>query len=753
MVAAEGGDFVRSLLAASMSILVLVSAYQVNAQSTPSSPNDGETGITIPEIVVTAMKVGAQSLQKVPAAVSAVGVDQLQSQNITGLQTLAPLIPGLAFNQASAAAQIYIRGVGSTNYGPGSDPDVTMQIDGVYIARPSAQLTDFLDAQNVEVLRGPQGTLYGRNAVAGTINVTSRQPSQDFRSEVEVAGGNYDMAQLSGYVSGPLGANLYGSFSAQYLRHDAYWHNIVPGVPDVGNADRGGFRTQLRWEPTDHISATTRIDMELSNEYLQGDSHLAIPAPAAATYSNIALKNWNDVALNTPQPIRTQLGGVAEEVNWAFAPGFNLKSLTAFRYSQYRSLLDSDSTSLNANYLVSSETDHQYSQELDTSYISEHLMGVAGLYYFEDFDTQDTTITLPTNRVPINHSSFPEVDTRSVAGFAQGTYNFTPQWSLVIGTRYTRDTKNIDQHDDGFVLTPGTLVSTAVRTAGNPIFYDVGHEYNALTPKFGINYQVTQDALFFVAATKGFKSGGFNYAGVSPITGAFEPEKIWSYEGGAKTEWFDHRVRINADAFYYDYTNLQVQQLVGPGNVQIGNAATARVKGVEFETITKPIPSLTVTTNVSLLDASYGHFAEASVPTSLVPLLANEFCTGRGPTLTCTENASAKYLDNAPKYSGYLGVDYTHPIRDYNVTGHLDFGWKSRAYFDPSNVFALSQSSYGVANAYVSLFPGGRRWTAQLFVNNLMDRHYLVAANGAGVVPDGVAGDPRTYGVRLFCRW
>ena len=324
--------------------------------------------------MVTADKTGAQALQRAPEAVAVVTGAQLDAQGLRNIRDIAPYVPDVTLTQNTASAQIYIRGIGSNNTQAGSDPDVTTQIDGVYIARPSGQLTDFIDVKDIEVLRGPQGTLYGRNAVGGVVNITSLAPAHDFQGRVEVTGGNYDLAQVAGYVTGPMVNNVYGSLAINYLNHDGYFHNVDPSGKDVGSANHGGVKGQIRWEPTANIDATTRADVELGNEQMESYSN-TIVAPKIAPLAASVAGSYRDVALNDPQPLKTQFDGISEEVNWRFADHFNLKSITAFRESIYKFENDNDATELELQDLRIREADKQYSQEFNLQYNSHKLNG------------------------------------------------------------------------------------------------------------------------------------------------------------------------------------------------------------------------------------------------------------------------------------------------------------------------------------------------------------------------------------------
>jgi iron complex outermembrane receptor protein len=731
----------RVLLATS----AVTPALQASAADAPAVSTAG----ALQEIVVTATKTGAESLQKTPLAISVVGGEQLVSQGLRNIHDLAQFVPNVTYGQNTASAEIYIRGIGSNNIGAGSDPDVTTQVDGVYIARPSGQLSDFLDVDRIEVLRGPQGTLYGRNAVGGTINVISRKPSNESGGRVELAGGNFGFGQTEAYVTGPVVADrLQGSLAFNYIHHDPYFRNIVG--PDVGAANRGGGRAQLRWEPTADIDATTRMDLSLSDESFESYSNLItrVPFPALA---NTLVGNFRDVALGDPQLMRTKMGGVGEEVNWHISEQLALKSITAWRTTRYQFSNDNDATEKQIQFSHQQETDQQVSQEFNLQYTRERFKGVTGLYFFHDQDHQTNDVLVPPSMVtPAARALFNQVSplVRSTSGaiFSQGTVNLTHSLSLTGGARYTSENKKMDQIYTRLSENPG---KPGVPFPGFPSAFHLSNDYSAFTPKFGLDWQTTDSVLLYVSATRGYKSGGFNFSAAAPSSASFQPEKIWSYEGGAKTQWLNQRLRVNATTFYYDYTNLQVQQLIAAGVLSIGNAATARVKGAELELLAKPAGDLQLTVNFAALDARYDRFTAASVPQGLTGLVPNAICVG----ITCTVDASGNYLNSAPKFSALIALDYSRPVAGLEWSAHADYAWRARTYFDPSNVAAMSQGPYGLVNAQIGLGDRAQSWRVQLWGKNLADRTYYVITSASGLSVAGFSGDPRTFGIRLTHSW
>lgn len=720
---------------------------QANQQPTTVQEQPETEGLR--DIVVTGTKLGTQNLQRTPVAVSVIDSKLLQDQGLSTVQDVANYIPNLTFTRNTGQAIIYIRGIGSTNAAAGSDPSVTQQVDGVYIARPTAQVGDFLDVERIEVLRGPQGTLYGRNAVGGTINIISRQPSDILTGRFRVGYGAYDEKTAEGFVSGPLANGLAASIAGTYRQHDAYFHNIVPGVPDVGSAERYGGRAQLRYEPASNVDVTLRGDYQRIDDVFESYDHLLLPAPFNAPLANSLVGSYRDVAINIPQTNKVSTGGVSLDVNWRLGGGFALKSITAGRKLKSRIVNDNDQTEVPSQVLRVDENQKQFSQEFNLNYTGSRLQAVAGVFFFADRDeqinnnNQPPSIATPAPASAIVQAA-PVVHTESFAVFAQGSYELLDRLRAVAGLRYTTEKKRIDQNFTRTSLNPATLGANA---PGFPIIFTTDRRDDAFTPKFGLDYQITLTVFVYGSATRGFKSGGYNNAARAPATAGFNPEKLWAYEAGAKTQFLDRKLRVNLTGFIYDYTDLQVRQLIGPGNAIVTNAASAKIKGVELETLLKPVPVVQLSFNLSYLDTRYREFTTASIATSYARLIPNQR-PGGVPGVNVFD-ASGNRLESTPRWSGVVGVDLTPPVGDgYRLDAHVDLGFRGLTYFDASNIAIASQKAYALLNANVGFGPL-TGWKVEAFVKNALDRKYYQVISGSGSEPAGIVGDPRTYGVRL----
>jgi iron complex outermembrane recepter protein len=746
----------RSLRSMSSGAILIICAGWVSAsiaaapQSTGAAEATAGADAGLEEIVVTAQKTGATTLQKTPIAVSAFSTADLKTSLTTNIRDLVSYVPNVSLVQVQAVnASIYIRGVGTNNVFSGSDPDVTMQIDGVYIARSADTLADFLDVDRIEVLRGPQGTLYGRNAIGGTVNIISKKPSDTLTGQEELTVGNFGTVQEQAYISGPLvPGELQGSLAINYLRHDPYLKNLVPGANGVDDANHGGLRGQLRWEPTDTIDATTRFDASTSSENPNNYDVLVAPV-AGATLANSAIGNFHRVAVDAATNDVTHSGGISEEINGQIDANLNLKSISAYHWTSYDTFQDLDGTELDITAGKVDEKEAEITQEFDLQMHYTDFEGVAGLYYFHDHESSDFTAQGPSlPPVPFLIEALPTTYSDAEAAFAQGTYHLTSNLALTAGLRYTLEDKHLQQDYQFHIYVPEPLVPPG---SGFPFNGSVTRHYHGITPKFGVNWNVTDDAMLYVSATKGYKSGGVNSAAAAAQGESFNPETIWSYEIGAKTDWFDHRLRANLTGFKYNYSDLQVQSLIGPGLVSIGNAASAGAKGIEAELTAKPTPAWRLTTNLTYLSATYRTFAAASVPQALVPFVSS---SPDYNAATGTFNASGKTLDAAPRYTAFVAAQHDWDLGNQgSIYSRAEYHWQDRVYFDPSNASVMSQGAYGLVNLFTGYNTADGLWQTQLYAKNVADKGYFISIAANGVAPFGLVGAPRTFGIQVTRYW
>jgi len=726
-----------------LAALLLGNAVALSAQA-------ASTG-KIEEVIVTATKTGETALQSTPLAISAFSADQLDARGVTDVRGLVDYTPGLQISDINGYAQLYVRGVGSNNVFIGSDPSTTLHLDGVYLARPIAYFSDFLDVERVEVLRGPQGTLYGRNSVGGTINIISRKPTDTLTGEVQGSVGNYRELGFKGYVSGPLGDSpLRGSLSVVRDRHDGYIENVAPGGADIFDQNSYGVRGQLYSPLGEHADLTLRADWFRSNEHTGGASKLL--QPVGVPLDDSILNDYHKIAADSRNQLQIRSYGYAADFNYNFSDDVALKSLTAFRGVWSDDTTDADATSLDGVRALFNLRQHQFSEELNLNVKLDALTLVTGLYYFQESDVEPANVAMALAN--LNHFQRPRLSAESYAAFAQGEYHFTDRFSMIAGLRYTHEKK--DYHIVDYWKASGSpdsdIAIQAPTIVGSPYFSDPfdiesSKSANALTPKLGFNYTPTEDMLIYVSATRGFKSGGFDFGSSSPQRQAegYGPEYLWSYELGVKSQWFDDRLRVNMDVFYYDYKDLQVTLYTPPISAYTQNAATAKVKGVELELLARPLPSLDLFANVAYLNAYYSDY-----PNATFKLAGNSI----------PFDASGNALNNAPRWTLALGGTYT-----YQTDGAgafyigADYHFQTKQYFSPVNdgeygiVNLARQGAYALFNARVGWRSEDNAWDAALIGRNLGNREYITTAVDYGGLAAqtmvGRPGAPRTFTLQV----
>jgi iron complex outermembrane recepter protein len=681
----------------------------------------GTARAQLEEITVTAAKIGATDLQKTPIAISAFSAAQIDRTYSYGIKDLVLLTPNLSIPQNSSFAQVYIRGIGSNNVFNGSDPSSAVQIDGIYMARPNSQFASFYDVERVEVVRGPQGTLYGRNATGGVINVISRRPSTEkFEAKAQETIGNYGLTRTEGYASGPITDRVAASISGYFVHQQPKRQNIISSGNDIDDQNQGGVRGQVLVKISDTIESLTRFDVDSRYEHPMG---FAKPLFRYTPQTNTILGDYSRVALNQTNLGTVRSYGGSEELTFKLGGDMVLKSLTGYRRNVTKSRSDTDSSELNTTVSNIYEAQRQFSEELNLSGKFGALDLVAGLYFFRE---QIVSRNLIEARVPNTGTAIaPHVSTNAYAAYSQGTYHFTDQVSATLGGRYTEEIKD-------FYNTSGTTNLTSAQYINNgPVRTTAQGKYYSFTPKFGVEYSPTKDIMLFGSVTKGFKSGGFNQTNTNPF-GGFAPEKLWSYEAGVKTEWLNKRLRVNLTGFKYNYDNLQIQAFIRPGVTDITNAADADVWGLELETIVEPIKHLTLTANLATLDATYLNFPQAPGPGGVIV------------------NATGNRLNAAPKYTANLSAEYTYDLAGGDgLFARADYLWQDKQYFVASNDPQQSQGAYGLLNTSVGYESADGKWRASLWAKNLTAKQYITITATVSAVVSGRPGDPRTFGARL----
>ncbi|MBL8629197.1 MAG: TonB-dependent receptor [Rhodospirillaceae bacterium] len=713
-------------------IVILAAALSTSALSALAQDN-----AFIEEITVTAQK-RAESVQSVPISIVALSAEQLERSAVTDILGIASRTPTLQYSQAGGEAQIYIRGVGSNLLAVGADPSVAIHLDGVYLGRPNMGLNQFLDVERVEVLRGPQGTLYGRNATGGSINILSKMPSQTADGYVAAGYGSENKIEVKGAYGGPINDQLSFRVAARHEEDDGYVKNLDPSGSDLDDVDLWAGRAALRYQG-ERVDATAIMDW---SDFNNGNTAVR-PLDTLGAASLVGAKNTPSLLEeynNLPTFMNWKTGGPTLNVDFDVTDDVVLTSVSSYKTFKMDFYFNTDGTEVPVTRTTETFDTEQYSQELRLAstgnaplqwmiggyYLHEDKKGALGLVR-ENLRNAQTGAASPLGVFIIPA----EGKTNAYAAFAQGSYNITEQLKVTAGLRYS-DEKKTDANRQYNIFVGATATADQVSRGlfgglnlanFTPATSRTGSaSWDALTPKFGIDYQATENVLLYASATRGFKSGGYNdYQPTNPV---FNPEFIWSYEAGVKSDLVDGKLRFNASAFYYDYSDLQVTTFLNSLTL-VANAAQATVKGIDLEMVAQPKKAVTLGAAVSVLDAEYDQFsAPYGVCSPLV--LSSPTCAGRTAGQVRLINAAGNRLNNAPKVKGNAFVEYAHDMGNMGtLTMFGQVSYTDRIFFNAANDANVSQDGYTLVDARLTWAPSDSNFEISLFGKNLWDKEYV----------------------------
>ena len=720
-----------------------------------------EGGMAVLEEVTVTAEKRETTIQDTPISITAFSGQELAMAGIDGTNALANFTPGLTI-QKEVIGKVVIRGVGTENYTVGSDPGVAIHQDGVYLARSSVAIFDFFDLNRVEVLRGPQGTLYGRNATGGVINIISNEPTETFEGYARLDAGNYSKLRFEGAVSGPIsGDAVQGRLSVIYAERDGFTENLFPtaksrGVDQLDNQDLWGVRGQVNFNINEDVSLLVK------GEWLRDDS-----LPPAFKYFDLTDAFWFNAFgpdQNLPdlrqvsQGFETQIPGsgrTVPSVGRANQDGYSARltwdlgdmtftSLTGYRKIDFSWINDGDG--FDTFFVTYFQTDEskQFTQEFQLASSGDTgLDWILGAYYLSEDATTFTGIPFiigsPADFILWDGES----NTDAFAVFGQATYSFTDRLRVTGGVRYNKDDKKGDLVYNlfGGLITPDIAIGAPPGTTWADV---LDKDWDAVTGKLGVDYDFTDDVMGYATVSRGYKSGGFNLlAGQEP----YDPEYLWAYELGLKTRLADGRVVANVGAFLYDYSDMQVGKVVNL-SATVVNAAAATIKGFEAELRALVGEGFEINAGLSWLDTSYDEF-ETEDP-------GWPGGAGCGTLVTAPRTISLKgcELPRAPEFQGVLGASWTGNLANGGELGiRADYSYRGDQFFTQFNRDLVSQDAYGLLNARITYTAPGGHWYVTAYGDNLADETYYVTVLESGVaaagtvVPQAVVGPPQTYGL------
>ena len=710
-----------------------LSYAQTNSDPLPSQPKN--SGNRIEQIVVTSQR-RSTVIRKVPVSVTALSGATLARRHLQNIQDIATITPNVSFATTYAEPHVFVRGAGENLTDLGAETAVPIHLDDVYLARPQFGFSDLLDVQRVEVLRGPQGTLFGHNATGGVVNVIPNLPTPDFDAGASVTvGGGPTIFGTQDFVNGRLNADgtLFGRLSVQDNYNEGYFKNIAQSGPrNLNDENAQGLRGQLEWRPSDVFSTRLSVDFDHGRDAGQAIAFAGMPVPSpngevlpATLLGGVTADPKKYEAEANQGADRNQFTDIALhstlQVGWGTVQLIN--SVT-----QTRSHLDVDQDLTNLDLADLAYEDHAYQTFNEVLYQSPQdrrwRFQIGGVEFYEDATEAVEAHALylrppfsPVNLNPILLGG--RVYTQSYAGFGHTEFDVLPVFHVFGGFRYTLDEKT-DQEYNNFI---GTLRQ--------------GKDWRDPNFTVGARYDVTDHVNLYATYSTGYKGGGFNTGSLTP---AFNPETDRTWEIGAKSSLLHDRLGVNVSAFTNNYSGLQVNQISTFSSL-VSNAGAARIRGVEFEGTARPIPDLRLDLTASYLDARFTSYStiDASRPT------------------LGTLNLAGNFLPNAPPYTLSAGAYYTFHVNDIQTVevGGRIYG-QGRTYFTPFNVGATGQVAVfrGDLNA---LYTVNSHWTVNAFARNVTNA--LVRSYGqalANVVSGAyeVNYDPgRTVGVTAAWRY
>jgi iron complex outermembrane receptor protein len=646
----------------------------------------------------------------------------LAKSGVGDIDDLQHYAPGLTISDVGSGfvSYTYIRGGGTNQIDAGSDPSVAYFIDDVYIGGTAGLQFDLFDIDHVEVLKGPQGTLFGRNAASGAVSITTAPPSSTFGGWFDADVGNYSAYTLRGGVTGPITADgrwLYRvSFGARY--RDGFTENLAG--PDPGTVRNYGGRGQIEYVGDDVTFLLTAGGLSgrdgMTNQFLSSANKsglLSAAAIAALPCCTSFYKQYYNVDGFEHQNLEELTG----RLEWKTPIG-KWTSITALRSNIYNRLQDQDSTIADSYSLGSHEEDNTFSQEIRLVGEAAQWHWIGGLYYYHGRVTDDWLLaTGPAfYTAPFllgNATDDSTITTDSYAAFGQGSYDFTDALSLTVGGRYSVDQKKDQRTVQSFLSPPFTV--------------DPRARWHSFDPSTSLNYKITPDTMAYASYRQGYKSGGFQTLLPSTpqiASTPFLPEHVKSYEVGVKSEWFDHRFLADIAVFRSDITDQQISRIITATNISIDNAGATRTDGVDLTLSAKPIHSLSVDTSMTFQHARFQQY----------------------------QNGSVSYAGNtqlrSPDFTGSFGAEYKFDLpRGADLSLRAEYTYQAEEFFDAANTKnpGYYQPGYGLANARITYTPAHGDWNVALWGKNLGNTEYYrnIALGVSGIA---VPGDPLTFG-------
>jgi iron complex outermembrane receptor protein len=724
--------------------------------------DEAATENILEEVIVTATK-REKNIQDVPIAITAITAREIEAAGIRMVEDLTTLVPNFTYAQTTSKkfTALVIRGLSSSG-GIGNDPNIGVYVDGVYIGRDSGFNAGLTDIERVEVLKGPQGTLFGRNSTTGALNITTMKPNADGYVRVDGSVGNLDYYRIGVTANGGLSDTIFGKFTVQKTKRDGYLENTFGGTANV--VDNIFGRGQLLFSPNDKLDITLSADY--SKDEGNGNNYVAAncnQATFACSFEPPTEQVNFDRIVNIPDLgfEDRKVQGLSATIDYAMDSEYEFTSITAWKSIDVHSWVDGDYSPLELAEFEQEQEQSQFSQEFRiASPSSDRFEWVAGVYYFDqEFDSISDTFSgadtifafggalfdpyffsligqgltptdygLPANSTLVVTTA--GIDTSSYAAYASGSYFFNEQWSLTGGLRYTKDKKDFTFFQVADAISAGFFPNI---DCADPSFgCETKRSDSEWTPLLSLEFRPNEAVLTYLKYSEGFNSGGFNanlYSGVAPLS--FGPETVESWEAGFKSQFAGNTVRLNAAVFYMDYVDKQESFfLAEAGGFLLTNAGGARSKGFEVELTALPLDGLEIFGSVGYANSKYTDFGD---------------------------NTGNK-LQNAPEWQWNVGAQYTWPVSDsLEMFTRADVIYQDDRFLGANNdpFFIFTETT--LVNLRLGLGSAYGKWMVTAWGRNVLNDDAISQTFGGAsffiATYNYSPNLPRTYGVDFTLRF
>jgi iron complex outermembrane receptor protein len=698
-------SLISALLGATLLTPVAALAQTTTAQTAPP-PAEAETS-TLDEVVVTAQR-REERLRDVPIAITTVTGEQLQSSGVTGTLDLGQVTPGLTVASSGAFAQPTIRGIGTTSAGAGNDANVAIYVDGVYMASQAGNFFNFNNIERIEVLKGPQGTLFGRNATGGAISITTSTPSFTPSARVSAGYGSFDEITANAYVTGPINRKMAGELALQHTNTDGFVHDVNRDV-SLGKLNEFSARAKVLFTATDSLA------FMLSGDYTQHDDTIGYATRIldgnTSVVGAVIPSDPRETALNLQPIYDAESRGTSLKTTWDLPHG-RLTAINSIRKVNLTVQTDLDRLPVNVSATRFDTSQQTMSHELN--YASEQLgrfSFIGGLYYYND---RAKNFNLITNGVAGVEG---RLRSEAEAAYFEGNFNLTDRLKITAGARYSTE----ERHFLAFRPTTNTSIDSKA-------------DWSAWTPRIAVNYEATDDLNVYATFSQGFKSGTYNVSTFADLP--VDPESVDAFEVGAK--YFKRGVMLNVSSFFYDYSDIQVSAInISTGLTSLYNAAAAQIYGADFD-LRAPVGDHWIVT----AGAAYTHSEYTDFPNAI--LFARKPAGGNTQTVG---DASGNQMVRTPEFTANLGATYTANVfgGDLEVSGNAYFNngffWHvDNRIKEPSHTLLNGSMSWQASGSNIRYTVWGKNLTDELVAN-------MVAESTTN---DGVSYNaPRSFGVRV----